>query len=54
VANAIAVIKVIGAWIVEVHSLLDEPQAQNVGVEIEITRRVAGDRRNVMDSAHDQ
>jgi hypothetical protein len=50
VANAIAVVEMICAGIVEVHCLLDEAQTNDVRVEIEISRGLAGNCRDVMNS----
>ena len=49
-AGLVAVIEVIGAWIVEVDGLLDQPQAERPGVEIEVPARGARDAGDVMDA----
>ena len=46
----VAEIEVIGAGIVEVHGLLDEPQAERPGVEVAVAAGVAGDRGDVVDA----
>jgi len=40
---------VIDGRIVLVHRLLDEPQAEDAGVEVDVPRRVARDQRDVVD-----
>ena len=45
----VAVIEVVGAWIVEVDGLLHEPQAQNLPVEIEVALGRTGEGRDVVD-----
>jgi hypothetical protein len=49
-AGFVAVVEVVGAGIVEVDGLLDEPQPQRVRVEVEICARPAGDGRDMMDA----
>ena len=51
-ALLVAVIKVIGARIVEIHGLLDQPQPERAGVEVEIAVGAARNGRNVMDAGH--
>ena len=46
----VAVVEVVGAGIVEVDGLLDEPQAERPGVEVDVAAGVAGDRRDVVDA----
>ena len=46
----IAEIEVVRAGIIEVHSLLDEPQTERMGVEIEVAARVARDSGDVVDA----
>ena len=46
----VAEIEVIGAGIVEVDGLLDEPQAERPGVEVAVAAGVAGDRGDVVDA----
>ena len=47
-ADAVTVVEVIGGRVVEVHGALDQAQAEDAGVEIDVTARIAGDRGNVM------
>src|SRR2546423_5345130 len=49
-AGLVAEIEVIGRRVVEVDGAFDEPEAENSGVEIEISLRVAGDTGDVMDT----
>lgn len=49
-ANPIAIVEVIGAGIVEVYGLLDEPQTDDVLVELKVTFGVTGNCRHVMDA----
>ena len=41
-------VQVVGLGRVEVDGLLDEPQAEDVGVEVDVPLRVAGDHRDVV------
>lgn len=50
IASLIAEIEVIGAGIVEIHSLLDEALAENPGVEIEIAAGGASNCSDVMNA----
>src|SRR5262245_40192264 len=43
-------VEVIGAGVVEIHGELDEPQAENRGVEVEIPLWITGNHGDVMDS----
>ncbi len=47
----VGVEQVVGAGVVLVHRLLDEAQAERVGVEAAVARRVGGDRRHVVQAA---
>src|SRR5262249_38360542 len=47
-AGLVAVIKVIGAGIVEIHRPLHEAKPQRAGIEVEIAGRVSGDRGDVV------
>jgi hypothetical protein len=49
-ANRIAVVELIGAGIAEVDRLLDEPQPDDVIVELKIPLGLARNCRNVMDA----
>jgi hypothetical protein len=40
------------AGIVEIHRLLDEAESEDVGVEVEIARRLSGDRCHVVNAWH--
>src|SRR5213078_4658452 len=51
-AGLVAIIEVVGAGIVEIDRLLDEPQAQRAGVKIEISQSVTGNGGNVVDAWH--
>ena len=42
----------IGSGIVEIDRALDEPQAERAAVEVQVARRIAGDRRDVMQAVH--
>ncbi len=44
----VAVVEVVDVGLVEVHGLLDEPQAERARVEVDVARSVAGDRRDVV------
>jgi hypothetical protein len=46
----VIIVKVIGAGIVKVYCLLDEAQANDVSVEMQITRGIAGNCCDMMDS----
>jgi hypothetical protein len=48
----VAEIEMIGLRIVEVDGALDQPEAQDAGVEIEVALRIAGDRGDVVDAQH--
>ena len=50
--SMIAEVEVIGLGHVEVDGHLERPQSKHSGVEIEISLRVADDRRDVMDTGH--
>ena len=47
-ARLVAVVEVVGVRRVEVHRLLDQPQAEHRGVEVDVPLRVAGDRGDVV------
>jgi hypothetical protein len=49
-SGLIAEVKVIGRGVVEVDRSLDEPQAKDSGVEVEIALRVAGDTGDMMNT----
>jgi hypothetical protein len=49
-ADAIAIVEVIGAGIVEVYSLLDETQTDDALVKLKVTFGTAGNRGHVMDA----
>ena len=49
--NAVAIEQVVGASVVLVDRLLDQPHAEGAGVKAEIGRRLGGDRRQVVDAA---
>ena len=51
-ALLVAIIKVIGAGIVEIDGLLDQPQPEHAGEEIEIAVGAARDGGDVMDAGH--
>ena len=46
----VGVEEVVDGRVVLVHGLLDEPQAEDADVEVDVSRRVAGDGRDVVDS----
>src|SRR5687768_14602828 len=46
----VAKVEVIGAGIVEVDGQLHEPEPEDLRIEVEIALRVAGNRRDVMQS----
>ena len=48
--NIIAKIKMVAAGIVEIHSPLDQAQAERLGVKIEIGLRISRNRGDVMDA----
>jgi hypothetical protein len=50
ISGLVAIIEMIGAGIVEVHRLLDEPQAQRPGVKVEVPQGVASDRGDMVDA----
>jgi hypothetical protein len=49
-AGLVAIVEVVGARIVEIHRLLDQPQSERPGVEVEIALRGARDRGDVMNA----
>ena len=49
-ARLVPIVEVVGARIVEVHGLLDQPQPEHAGVEVEVAARRSGDRRHMMDA----
>src|SRR4030095_15827203 len=49
-ATAIAEIKMIRSWIIEIHRALDETQTEKPDIKIEVPLRIAGDRSDVMES----
>src|ERR1700704_3299335 len=49
-SGLVAEIEMIGCRIVEVHGALDEPHAEDTGIEIEISLRIARDTGNVMNA----
>src|SRR4051812_46406043 len=51
-SGSVAVIEMIGSGVVEVHGLLHEPKAKNLGVEIDVGLRIDGDRRDVMNAGN--
>src|ERR1700736_3479873 len=51
-ASLITIVEMIGAGIVEVQRLLNEAQTDDLGVETQVARGLAGDCRDVMDSRH--
>ena len=51
-ADLVTEVEVIGAGIVEVDRLLDQPEAKNARVEIEIAGRIACNRGDVMNARH--
>src|SRR5262249_450509 len=50
--DVVAVIKMVGAGVVEIHRLLDEAQPEHAGVEIEVAVRFPGNGRHVVNSRH--
>ena len=44
----VAVVEVVDVGLVEVHGLLDQPQPEHARVEVDVARRVGGDRRDVV------
>jgi hypothetical protein len=51
-AGLVAVIEVIGPGVVEVDRALDQPQAQRACIEIQVSQRVAGNGRDVVQAGH--
>src|SRR5262249_28534767 len=51
-AGLVAVIKVIGAGVVKLARALAEPQAERAGVEVEVSHRLAGNGRDVVQACH--
>ena len=49
-AARVAEIEMIGRRVVEVYRSLDEPEAENASVEVEIPLRIAGDAGDVMNA----
>ena len=49
-AALVGVEEVVDGRVVLVHGLLDEPQPERAGVELDVRRRVAGDARDVVDA----
>ena len=49
-AGLVAVVEVVGAGVVEVDGLLDEPEPERAGVELDVPARRARDRRDVVDA----
>ncbi len=49
-AGLVAVIEVIGAGIIEIDGLLDEPQTERPRIKLEISQRVTGDCGDMMDT----
>jgi hypothetical protein len=47
-AGLVAEVQVVGVGRVEVHGLLDHPQAEDVGIELDVLLRVGGDHRDVV------
>ena len=47
----VPVVEVVGARVVEVHRLLDQPQPQHPGVEVDVALRVRRDGRDVVQAA---
>ena len=47
---AVTVVKVIGCWIVKVYCQLNQPQAEDAAVEIDVGLRIAGDSGHVMNT----
>ena len=52
-ADLVAEIQMVGAGIVVVDRLLDEPKAKNARVEIEIAGRITRNRGHMMNARHD-
>ena len=48
-ARLVGVEEVVDGRIVLIHGLLDQPQAERAGVELDVPRSVAGDARDVVD-----
>ena len=51
IALTISKVEMVSRGIVEIHGSLDEPHAEDAGIEVEILLGVAGDRRDVMNTA---
>src|SRR6267143_694890 len=51
-AHLIAVVEMVCLRIVEIHGALDEPEAEQPHVEVEVALGVARDRGDVMDAEH--
>src|SRR5262249_47465612 len=49
----VAVVEMIGCWIVEIHCSLDEAQTEDARVEVEVTIGAPRNARDVMNAGHD-
>ena len=47
-AALIAEVQVVGLGCVEVDRLLDQPQAEHAGIEVDVALRITGDHRDVV------
>jgi hypothetical protein len=49
-AGLVTVVEMVGAGIVKIDRLLDEPQAQRSGVKVEVSQRITGNCGDMMDA----
>ena len=49
-SRLVAIIKVIGGRVVEIHRFLDQPQTEQTAVKIVVGLRIARDRTDVMET----
>ena len=52
-SHLVPIVEVVGAWIVEVHRLFDEPQPEYMAVEGEIALGSSADCSDVMNAGHE-
>src|SRR5262249_40063424 len=51
-SDLVAEVQVVGVGVVEIDGALHQPQSEQPGVEVDVALRVAGDRRDVMNSEY--
>src|SRR5277367_6172489 len=49
-SGVVSEIEMVGARVIEVDGALDEAQAENIGIEVQITLRIGGDSGDVVES----